>query len=112
MDNYDESEAKTVSYKGLEADTNVGLVVEVPDGVSAIMLRTSEGKEVVLRCIPYERYQAPQCIDFMTHDPSCEEWRMGRKFSVCVFDEGGWSASPPGKLQSTTASVLIDWDCS
>lgn len=41
---------------------------DVPDGMSTVTLRTSEGKRVTLAFMPYQSGGAPQCVDICYHD--------------------------------------------
>jgi hypothetical protein len=43
------------------------LAVEIPDGMSTITCRTSQGRKVTFCFTPYEDGGPPQCVDIMEH---------------------------------------------
>ena len=51
------------------AEFNKGphLLVEVPDRIATISVRTSEGQKVTFSFVPYKNGGAPQCVDVQHH---------------------------------------------
>lgn len=108
---YDESEAIETTYPATGSDAKVGLTINIPDGTSAIMLKTSEGKEVVLRCLPYKKDGPPQCIDVMAEDPSMRRHDNGTPGGLAQFRLMSFEGGSGGDVQtSTTAAILLDWE--
>ena len=62
-------EQHTVDLPPGWAEFNKGphLLVQVPDTISTISVRTSEGKKVTFSLIPYKDGGAPQCVDIQHH---------------------------------------------
>lgn len=66
----DEKQAEDAGFASFNRCPHIA--VEIPDGMTTITCRTSQGQKVTFSFIPYKEGGPPQCVDIMHHNgPTC-----------------------------------------
>jgi hypothetical protein len=72
-----EEEAQAAGYATFNHCTHYA--IDVPDGISTVTLKTSEGKRLTIALLPYNHGAAPQCADISYHDSGVEVMTKSRE---------------------------------